>query len=91
MKDDSRYADGKFGKVVDPRSLVETMYVARRYHVSSITQYFDYTFKDGDRLDIMASMIFGDPSKWHYIMDINPSIDDPFGIQPGTVLRIPYV
>jgi nucleoid-associated protein YgaU len=87
----SRYENGSFGKVVDPRSLEETTYVNRRYTVNSPVQYWKYTFKDGDRLDIMASMLFGDSTRWHNIMDINPSIDDPFAIKPGTVLRIPRV
>lgn len=87
----SRYINGRFGKVIDPRSLEETTYVARRYNVDNQVNYFNYTFKDGDRLDLMAAILFGDPSMWYKIMDINPSINDPFSISPGTVIRIPYV
>ena len=49
-----------------------------------------YTWVDGDSLGEVAKRYNLIPKYWWEIMDINPEILDPFNIEPGTKLRIPY-
>lgn len=42
----------------------------------------------GDRLDTISAEVYGDATKWRHIAERN-SINDPLGLQPGTLLRIP--
>lgn len=85
----SRYADGIFGPVVDRHSTKPTIYVYRDFNVPHSVNYYVYTMKIGDRVDVLASVIYGKPELWYKIMDVNPEILEPFSIAPGTVIRIP--
>lgn len=51
--------------------------------------YTEYTWKDNDRLDLLAYEAYGKPSFWWVIIEHNPEIKDLENIEPGTVLRIP--
>lgn len=84
-----RYASGTVGQAYDKRSRSATTYIYRSFNVPFDVSYAEYAFKEGDRLDILASKLYGDPKAWAKIADINPEIADPFYIKPGTVLRIP--
>lgn len=86
----SRYANGDFGVVKDKHSTQVTTYVYRKFNVTGkVYKYYVYYTKVGDRLDVLASVIYGKPELWHKIMDVNPEILEPFSITPGTVIRIP--
>lgn len=85
----SRYADGIFGVVVDVHAEQPTLYAYRNFNVPEKVKYYVYTMKIGDRVDVLASVIYGKPELWHKIMDVNPEILEPFSIAPGTVIRIP--
>lgn len=48
-----------------------------------------YFWQDGDRLDRLAEY-FGLPrTSWHLILDVNPHIEFPTALTPGTPLTIP--
>jgi hypothetical protein len=49
----------------------------------------EYQWVEGDRMDNVAASALGDPGLWWYIMDANPTILDPFNIEPGTILKVP--
>jgi nucleoid-associated protein YgaU len=85
----SRYADGTFGTVLDRHAEQPTVFVYREFNVPKNVTYYVYTVKVGDRIDVLASVIYGKPELWHRIMDVNPEVLDPFSIAPGTVIRIP--
>lgn len=86
----SRYANGYAGQIKDIHSPERpSTYIYRKFDVDTQVEYYTYTFKDGDRLDLLASLILGFPEFWHKILDINPEISDGFAIAPGTVIRIP--
>ena len=89
LKTTSRYADGTFGVVADRHAEQPTLHVFRNFNVPDNVKYYVYTIKSGDRVDVLASTIYGKPELWHKIMDVNPNILDPFSIAPGTVIRIP--
>ena len=85
---DSRYADGILFKAWDSRKSQYNRTVFRRWP-SYNAQFFIYEWVDGDRLDNISNKFLGDPDFWWQILDINPEIDNPFVIAPGTKIRIP--
>ena len=48
-----------------------------------------YSVKIEDTLEGLATQIYGDPSLWWRITDLNPQIRFPLDLQPGMVIRIP--
>lgn len=84
-----RYVSGIVGEVYDRRSPSASLYVYRKFDVQFNISYVEYAFKEGDRLDVIASKLYGNPKLWAKIMDINPEINDAFYITPGTIIRIP--
>ena len=85
---DSRYADGLLYKAWNPRKYAYDLSVKREWPTYAV-QYFIYEWVEGDRLDILANRFLGEPQFWWQILDINPEINDPLTILPGTQIRIP--
>lgn len=56
---------------------------------SSFVSYKLYTWKTGDRPDLVAFTQLGNANLWWSIFDINPEIIYPLNIPPGTIVRIP--
>ena len=52
--------------------------------------YIEYSWVDGDRMDLLAYRSYGNSALWWVIADFNPEILDPSNITPGTVVRVPY-
>ncbi len=50
--------------------------------------YKELVWQDGDRLDILAEQLTGDPSNWKAIALFN-DIGYFFQIQPGDIIKIP--
>lgn len=55
------------------------------------TKYIDYLWKQGDRLDNLATTYFLFPTRWWIIAEFNPKISDWLNVTPGTNIRIPRV
>jgi len=55
------------------------------------TQYVEYVWKEGDRMDQIAAKFFAYPQQWWFIAQANPRIADFLNIPPGTIIRIPRV
>lgn len=87
---DSRYAEGNLFKAYNPTKDQYDLTVFRKFPelVSAIT-YYEWVVTD--RIDLVAAKFYGDPVYWWRIMDMNPEIQNPFEIEPGTLLRIPNV
>lgn len=86
---DSRYIDGPAQQIKNKTTGLYTWAVYRTFAGSVLIKYIDYTWVYGDRIDYLAAVYLGDSKLWWKIMDINPTLDDPFNIQPGTKIRIP--
>lgn len=52
-------------------------------------RWIEYQWTEGDRMDMVAADLLGDPGLWWWIMDANPTILDAFNIEPGTILKVP--
>lgn len=85
---DSRYADGRVFKAMDSRTEKAQITVLRKY-LNLQSNYYTMTWREGDRIDVIAQKIYGSSDYWHFIMDYNPEIVDPNGIAPGTLIRVP--
>jgi hypothetical protein len=84
----SRYADGYKFKAWDARKNQYNLSVLRKWP-SYYISFFTYEWVLGDRLDMLADRYLGEAELWWQILDINPEINDPLVITPGTQIRIP--
>lgn len=83
----SRYAQGTLVRMPDENG-VYRLAVLRT--VPPATAAFTlYIWQVGNRPDIVANTLLGDPSLWWAIFDINPELIDPLNVPPGTAVRIP--
>jgi len=48
-----------------------------------------YTVSSGETLESISAKIYGDPTQFWRIADINPQVRFPVDLAPGTVIRIP--
>lgn len=87
---DSRYASGNLLNTYAVRNNTFNATVFRVFP-SSRTDYFLYTWKEGDRIDLVTKGFLGTAALWWKVMDFNPEILNPADIPVGTVLRIPNV
>lgn len=85
---DSRYATGTLLKAQDARTGQYRLGVYRKFP-SKATEFFQYVWVEGDRIDRVANTLLGTPAFWWKIMDVNPEIGNPGNIPVGTILRIP--
>jgi hypothetical protein len=85
---DSRYVDGPLFKAWDARKNEYHLTVFRQWP-SLQTAFFIYEWVDGDRLDNLSNKFLNTPELWWKILDVNPEINDPTSIAPGTKIRIP--
>ena len=54
-----------------------------------VEKYSIYTVRSNDTIDSLAVAVYGDPSLYWRIADMNPHIQYPDSLQVGDVLRIP--
>lgn len=86
----SRYYDGPLAQTQHKYTNQYIISVFRKFPQSKQVSYIQYTWKEGDSLARIAKNYGVGPKYWWEIMEINPEIMDPFAIEPGTVLRVPY-
>jgi nucleoid-associated protein YgaU len=85
----SRYYTGDAQQIKNKTTGLFNWTVYRDFPGATQISYIDYTWVDGDRIDYLADVFLGNGTLWWKIMDINPTIQDPFSIKEGTVIRIP--
>lgn len=68
---------GADGKIIATRKDSDPVRVSR------------YVVVAGDTIENMAFRLFGDPSQWWRIADVNPQIAFPLDLVPGMEVRIP--
>lgn len=85
----SRYYTGDAQQIPNKTTGFYNWTVYRKFPESTAISYINYTWVYGDRIDYLASIYLGSAVLWWKILDVNPEINNPFNIAPGTVLRIP--
>jgi prophage DNA circulation protein len=86
---DSRYADATLAKAENARTNNYSVTVYRVFP-TYVVSYFLYTWVATDRWDLIGNKFLNNSEYWWQILDINPEIVDPFNMEPGTLIRIPY-
>ena len=86
----SRYYDGPLAQVKHKYTGDYTIAVFREFPTDVTYKYIDYVWKDGDSLGELAKNFIGHSKYWWQILEINQLISDPFSIEPGTVIKVPY-
>ena len=85
---ESRYLKVKEYAVEDAQG--RSVKVKRARATLDLTGSFQYTVKEGDRLDLLAQKFYRSPRKWWLICDANPDLMYPDDLlKPGQVLVIP--
>ena len=51
--------------------------------------FINHFWEQGDRIDYVAHKYLGSSNHWYKIMHLNPHVQDPLSIEPGTLLRVP--
>ena len=83
----SRYSGSKTTVVNGPSGARMTIVPSRQTPWGFSFTY--YSMKDGDRLDLLATDLYGDGTLWWKIADANPEILDWTEIPIGTIMRLP--
>jgi hypothetical protein len=83
----SRYQLGTITRM--PNSTGTYNLTALRSIQAITTSYSLYVWKAGDRADLVAYRLLGNPSLWWSIFDINPELINPLNVPAGTLVRIP--
>jgi len=86
----SRYYTGPIAQLKDKSSGEYVISVYRKFPSGESVNYVPYTWKERDELALVADAFNIQPKFWWKITDLNPELLDPFYIDPGTVIRIPY-
>lgn len=60
-----------------------------RSNINRFVGYTTYTTRYGDRLDQVAARLYGDPTRWWEIAEINPEVSYPGVLAAGIILRVP--
>lgn len=62
----------------------------RRNTTPAAHMYSERVVVQGDRFDLLAGTLLGNPKHWWMLADINPEVFFPFDdLLPGSVIRIP--
>lgn len=86
----SRYFDGPLYQSAHKYTGIYNIVVDRKWPTSVYVRYIDYTWVYGDSLALLANKYLKSSNLWWKIVEANPNITDPFAIQPGQVIRLPY-
>jgi hypothetical protein len=82
----SRYENNETKKINDGR----TVYRSKIYPSIPLRDTDIYVATEtGDRLDSLANQYYNDSSLWWIIASANNLHNAPFGLEDGTILRIP--
>ena len=86
----SRYYDGPLLQTKNKYTTDYVISVFRSFPQSDVVNYISHIWQEGDTLAGLAETYGTGAKYWWEIMDVNPEIIDPFGIEPGTVIKVPY-
>jgi nucleoid-associated protein YgaU len=87
----SRYAESVPMAALDTRAGTGVTYAVFRNPARSTQPgaFRRHIWLTGDRWDFLAAKYLGNPKLWYQLLDYNPNIQDPFFIEPGTVVVVP--
>lgn len=86
----SRYFDGPLYQAAHKYTGAYNIVVDRKVPKVISVKYFQYTWAYGDSLALISARYLRNPKFWWKIIEANPEILDPFSIEAGQVIRVPY-
>ncbi len=87
----SRYFEGPLAQIPNKTTGEYDIAVYRDFTSVGQVNFLTHVWVYGDNLSSLAKKYLTTPLLWWKIMEVNPAITDPFSIEPGTEIRIPYV
>jgi nucleoid-associated protein YgaU len=87
----SRYFEGPLAQIPNKTTGDYDIAVYRDFAPVGEVTFLTHVWVYGDNLSSLAKTYLLSPLLWWRIMEINPEITDPFLIEPGTEIRVPYV
>lgn len=87
--DGSRYESALALRVPDAAGEVRPALYSVIAPLSSGMNYRTYVVLEGDRLDLLAYRLYGDPQLWWVIANANPEYLFPDDLTPGSTIRLP--
>lgn len=84
----SRYANNTVENVTGTDGVTRQT-IMPRTPVSRTAVVADYTWHNGDRVDLLAARSYGDETMWWVLADANPGILDWTAVPDGTIVRVP--
>lgn len=87
----SRYEYSTIDYVATDSSLEEKPVVIYTVSDLGLTDYWEHTYMQGERLDQLSYKYYKRPEYGWLIAEYNPAIEDFNNIPAGTVLKIPNV
>jgi hypothetical protein len=87
----SRYFEGPLAQIPNKTTGEYDIAVYREFTSLGSITFLTHTWVYGDNLSSLAKKYLLNPLLWWQIMEVNPEITDPFSIEPGTEIRVPYV
>ncbi|MFH9606854.1 hypothetical protein [Streptomyces sp. NPDC017448] len=88
IRADSRYANHETSLITGRDGITRETLMPRRPPSISAT-VADYTWRENDRLDVLAAKQFGDDTMGWVIAQVNPEVMDWLAVSPGTLIRLP--
>lgn len=85
----SRYENDVVMRVVDSTGASHPAIYGDPYADERDFGFTLYTVVEGDRLDMLAAQVYGDPELWWIIARANPEVFYPEDLDYGVILRIP--
>lgn len=88
LRSDSRYGESEF------------LWVTTQGRGAKLTTYLDtitlltaayrvHIVREDDTIQMLASLYYGDATKWNVLADANPHLFNPHELTPGDMMRIP--
>lgn len=84
----SRYANNSVENITGTDGVTRRTIMPRTV-LSRTAVVTDYTWRAGDRVDLLAARFYGDETLWWVLADANPQILDWTSVVEGTIVRIP--
>lgn len=88
--ENSRYENDPLELITDAAGVRRPAIIPDALAMSQDFDYDVHTVHQGERLDQIAHVVYGDGELWWILARANPEVFYPDEITAGTIIRIPY-
>jgi hypothetical protein len=89
--DGSRYEGALSLRVPDADGEVKPALYSVVPPITTGMRYQTYAVLEGDRVDLLAYRMYGDPQLWWLIANANPEVFFPDDLVAGAIIRLPVL